>query len=133
MVEYADSEAGLETDDRVAVPDVFKRALGCVKAIYIARGYTDLRMSIDGLNVTLEDMRREQEDESLYLFCGRRADRIKGLYRSDGRSSLILFREDDRRYHWPRQGKGLIRIDSDTFLAVLDGQRISFPLPETDM
>ena len=59
------------------------------KDIYIVHGYTDLRYGPNGLNGELEERGCEQEDECLYLFCGRRADRIKLLYRSNGCSACF--------------------------------------------
>lgn len=49
--------------------------------VYIACGYTDLLRGIDGLAA----MVRQQFDldpftNTLFLFCGRRRDRIKALY-----------------------------------------------------
>ena len=52
-----------------------------VKKIYIACGYTDLRKGIDGLAQivgTTFDLNPFQKDV-LFLFCGKRCDRIKGL------------------------------------------------------
>ena len=125
MVKCANSVGKVESG--VDMHQILAKTLGNVKAIYIVHGYTDLRRSIDGLNITLEILRHRQEDECLYLFCGRRADRIKGLYRSNGRSALIVFREDDRRYHWPRKGNAVEKIDIETFLAIMAGEQVSFP------
>ena len=49
--------------------------------VYIACGYTDLRRGIDGLAAMVQ----QQFDlnpftNTLFLFCGRRRDRIKALY-----------------------------------------------------
>ena len=54
--------------------------------IYIITGYTDMRKSIDGLYALVMDKLNEEPDRSsIYLFCGRRSDRIKILLReSDG-------------------------------------------------
>ena len=51
------------------------------KKIYIACGYTDLRNGIDGLaRVIQEEFALDPfQKNTLFLFCGRRADRIKGL------------------------------------------------------
>ena len=48
---------------------------------YIATGYTDIRKEIDGL-ATLVQQQFELDSftNPLFLFCGRRKDRIKGLY-----------------------------------------------------
>ena len=59
---------------------MLKEAAGISK-IYIACGFTDLRMGIDGLT----DLIRERfsldplEKGTLFLFCGRKSDRIKAV------------------------------------------------------
>ena len=49
--------------------------------VYIARGYTDLRKGIDGLaRLVQQQFELDPFTNTLFLFCGRRRDRIKGLY-----------------------------------------------------
>ena len=51
------------------------------ESVYIACGYTDMRRSIDGLAALVQQaFRLDPCDRSLYLFCGKRSDRIKGLF-----------------------------------------------------
>ena len=54
----------------------------CFKAVYIVCGYTDLRAGMDRLAALVETQtgNRPYIPDTLYLFCGRRTDRIKGLY-----------------------------------------------------
>lgn len=48
--------------------------------IYLALGYTDLRKGIDGLcSLVQEQYGKELRTHDLFLFCGRRTDRIKGI------------------------------------------------------
>ena len=49
------------------------------KHIYIATGYTDLRKSIDGLAmlISTEFKLNPYDEGSIFLFCGKRTDRIK--------------------------------------------------------
>ena len=55
--------------------------LAKVRNYYIACGYTDLRLGIDGLAaVVTQQYGSHLDEESLFLFCGRRTDRIKALY-----------------------------------------------------
>ena len=53
----------------------------CFKAVYIVTGYTDLRSGMNRLAAVIESQtgNRPYVPDTLYLFCGRRADRIKGL------------------------------------------------------
>ena len=58
-----------------------------VSDIYIICGYTDMRKSIDGLCTIIRDQLNMSPEHSnaLYLFCGRRNDRIKAiLHEKDG-------------------------------------------------
>ncbi|MCR4591093.1 MAG: IS66 family insertion sequence element accessory protein TnpB [Lachnospiraceae bacterium] len=48
--------------------------------IYIVCGYTDMRKSIDGLCAIVEDkLHMDPRRSAIFLFCGRRADRLKIL------------------------------------------------------
>lgn len=52
--------------------------------IYNVCGYTDMRKSIDGLSsLVKKSFGLDPFDRSLYLFCGRRCDRIKAIYWED--------------------------------------------------
>ena len=74
--------------------------------IYIITGYTDMRRSIDGLYAIIMDMLGEEPDRlSIYLFCGKRCDRIKILLRETDGYTLLYKRLDRNikgRFRWPR-------------------------------
>ena len=62
-----------------------------VRNYYIACGYTDMRKQIDGLVAIVQlQFGRELDEESLFLFCGHRADRLKALY-WDGTGYILLY------------------------------------------
>ncbi|OBR94135.1 IS66 Orf2 like protein [Clostridium ragsdalei P11] len=49
--------------------------------VYIATGYTDMRKSIDGLAaIVQQNFELNPFQNSLFLFCGRKRDRMKALY-----------------------------------------------------
>ena len=49
-----------------------------LEKIYIVCGYTDMRKSIDGICAIIEDqLKMDPASSVLFLFCGRRRDRIK--------------------------------------------------------
>lgn len=52
-----------------------------VRRVVLACGTVDLRKGIDGLAMIIGDRYRQNpfEKGTLFLFCGRRSDRIKGL------------------------------------------------------
>ncbi|HJD26592.1 IS66 family insertion sequence element accessory protein TnpB [Blautia sp. An46] len=48
---------------------------------FLVTGYTDMRKSIDGLMAIVRDTYElDPYSNSLFLFCGRRCDRIKALH-----------------------------------------------------
>ena len=50
------------------------------KQVYVVTGYTDLRKSIDGLAAIVQgQFELDVFSSGLFLFCGRKCDRIKGL------------------------------------------------------
>lgn len=74
-----------------------------VRNYYIACGYTDMRKQIDGLVSTVQmQFKKEPDEESIFLFCGRKADRIKALY-WDGTGYVLLYKRlTEKRFQWPR-------------------------------
>ena len=93
----------------------------CFQHIYIRTGYTDLRLGIDGLAAVIrEDLGRNPfEENTLYLFCGRRTDRIKGLvYEGDG--FLLLYKRIAiGHFQWPRYEEEAIELSKETLSLLL--------------
>ena len=55
--------------------------ISCANHIYLVTGYTDMRKSIDGLMAIVRDTYElDPYSNSVFLFYGRRADRIKATY-----------------------------------------------------
>jgi transposase len=91
--------------------------------IYLACGYTDLRRGIDGL-VTLVKYSfnlEPCEKGSIFLFCGRRADRIKALvYEGDG--FLLLYKRlADGRFQWPRTPTEVRQLNMQQYRWLMEG------------
>ena len=53
--------------------------ISSVDAIYIVCGRTDMHKSIDGLCAIIQDQFSMEIDHALFLFCGRKCDRIKAI------------------------------------------------------
>lgn len=72
--------------------------------IYIACGYTDMRKSIDGLSALVQvQFKLDPFSNSLFLFCGRRCDRVKVLY-WEGDGFVLLYKRLERgSFQWPRK------------------------------
>ena len=63
-----------------------------IKNVYVACGYTDMRKQIDGLAAIVElQYKREFDAESIFLFCGKKPDRIKALC-WDGSGYVLLYK-----------------------------------------
>ena len=60
--------------------------------IYIVCGYSDMRKSIDGLAAIIkETFGMDPFSPSLFLFCGRRRDRLKALF-WEGDGFVLLYK-----------------------------------------
>lgn len=63
--------------------------------IFVITGYTDMRKSVDGLcAIIMEQLKEEPNGHSIYLFCGKRCDRIKVLLREPDGCVLLYKRLD---------------------------------------
>lgn len=94
--------------------------------IFIACGYTDLRRGIDGLAATIKnDFHMDPyEQGNIFLFCGRRTDRIKALiYEGDG-FVLAYKRLANGRFQWPRNGTEVKTITLQQYRWLMDGLAI---------
>lgn len=71
--------------------------------VYLVTGYSDLRQGIDGLATRVQGtLSLDPYSRSLFLFCGRRRDRIKGLL-WEGDGFLLLYKRlDNGVFRWPR-------------------------------
>ena len=76
--------------------------LSGVAKIYLVSGYTDMRRSIDSLMAIVRDTYElDPYSNSLFLFCGKRWDRLKAL-RFDKDDFVLLYKRlDSGRFQWP--------------------------------
>lgn len=75
-----------------------------VRNYYIACGYTDLRLGIDGLvAIVQQELQLDPFTNTLFLFCGRRRDRIKALYWESNGFVLLYKRLESGSFQWPRK------------------------------
>lgn len=98
----------------------------CFKNIYIVTGYTDLRSGMDRLASVIESRlgRSPFIPDTLYLFCGRRTDRIKGLvWESDG--WLLLYKRlEQGNFQWPRSRSEVKELTPQQFRWLMEGLTI---------
>lgn len=93
-----------------------------VERIVIATGRTDLRRGIDGLATLVRlNYGMNPLDGTLFLFCGSRLDRIKGLlFEGDG-FCLVYKRLNDGAFQWPRTSEEARDISPEQFRRLMDG------------
>ena len=96
--------------------------------IYLACGHTDMRKSIDGLSaIVQEEFQLDPFLSSLFLFCGRKNDRIKALY-WDGDGFLLMYKRlEDGRFRWPRKQKEVKDLTHQQLRWLLEGLEIEQP------
>lgn len=99
--------------------------LSKVRKYYIACGYTDLRLGIDGLaEIVTQQKGVKLDEESLFLFCGKRTDRIKALYWSGDGYVLLYKRLSNGRFQWPRTDAELRLLDPQSFRWLMEGLKL---------
>jgi transposase len=96
--------------------------------IYVACGYTDLRKSIDGLSMLVQQsFQMDPFSNALFLFCGRRCDRIKALYWEGDGFVLLYKRLEQGRFQWPRTESEARQITPRQFRWLTEGLSIDQP------
>ena len=93
------------------------------ESIYIACGYTDLRYGIDGLATTIKEKFNLTpfSQDSIFLFCGRKNDRIKALV-WEGDGFLLLYKRlEAGRFTWPRSEEECQKLTPEQFEWLLKG------------
>ena len=102
--------------------------LSRVSKYYVACGYTDMRRGIDGLAaIVTQQFGKELLEDSLFLFCGRKTDRIKALYYSGDGYVLLYKRLNNGAFQWPRTAAELRQLDTRSFRWLMEGLEIDQP------
>jgi Transposase and inactivated derivatives len=102
--------------------------LSQVEDYYIACGYTDLRRGIDGLiAVVVQQFSTQIDENSIFLFCGRRTDRMKALYFTGDGYVLLYKRLNNGKFQWPRSEAELMKLDKQSFRWLMEGLKIDQP------
>lgn len=97
--------------------------------IYIACGYTDLRREIDGLAAIIQQLfELDPFTNLLFLFCGRRRDRIKALY-WEGNSFVLLYKrlESGGSFQWPRSESEARAVTPQQYRWLMEGLSVDQP------
>ena len=98
------------------------------KRIFLKAGYTDLRKGIPGLTAMIRESFGcdPYEKNVIFLFCGRRTDRIKELiFEGDGFCLVYKRLSTDSRFQWPRSEDELKEITPQQFKWLMEGLSIA--------
>lgn len=96
--------------------------------IYLVAGRTDMRKSIDGLSgIISRTYGLDPFSNAIFLFCGKRSDRIKILYYE--KTGFVLYYKvlDSGRFQWPRDKNEARMITRQQFRWLMDGISIDQP------
>ena len=91
--------------------------------IYLICGYTDMRYGIDSLAAIIEKRYHLSlfVRGTLFLFCGRRASKIKGLIWEGDGFLLLTKRVEEGHFSWPRCSLEARKLDPQQFKWLMDG------------
>ena len=105
---------------------------GGIRRVVLKTGRTDLRRGIDGLKavISLNGM-DPLEKGTLFLFCGRRNDRIRGLtYEGDGYLLITKRLSGQNRFQWPRNEEDMKNITMEQYRNLMEGFTIEGSIRE---
>ena len=100
----------------------------CSCPVYIACGYTDLRRGIDGLaGMVSTQFQMDPFQTALFLFCGRRRDRIKALYWEGNGFVLLYKRLESGSFQWPRKESEARALTPQQYRWLMEGLSVDQP------
>lgn len=94
--------------------------------VYIACGYSDLRRGIDGFASIIQKQYKLDPFKPgiLFLFCGRKSDRIKGLL-WEGDGFLLLYKRlETGKFQWPRSEEEVKSVSTQQYKWLMEGLSI---------
>lgn len=103
-------------------------SLGLTMSTLPADTQTDLRKGIDGLSALVQkEFDLDPFTNTLFLFCGRRRDRIKGLYWEQDGFILLYKRLERGVYQWPRNEQEVREITPQQYRWLMEGLQVEQP------
>lgn len=105
--------------------------------VYLACGAVDMRKGIDGLGALAQaSLRQNPASGAVFVFRGRRGDRIKLLY-WDGQGFCLFYKVLERgRFPWPSAADGTARLTAAQLAMLWEGmdwRRPSWSSPPSRM
>jgi transposase len=105
-----------------------------VERIYLAKGATDLRKSINTLAALVQaSFEMDPYDKSMYVFCNKTRTRLKILQYDKNGFWLFYKALDTGKFAWPKETDGLMELNEEELswlahgLSIMDKQSITAP------
>lgn len=98
-----------------------------IKRVMLAGGRTDLRMGIYGLASVVQRTYKMNplEDGTLWLFCGNKRTRIKGLiYEQSVGFVMLTINRTEGVFEWPRGTEEAVELSIDDYYSFLLGEDV---------
>src|SRR5688572_1175529 len=90
--------------------------------IWIVAGFTDLRRGFDGLSALIQTrLNTNPFSGELYIFRGKRGDRIKVLWYSQDGLCLFYKRLSAGKFIWPQATSGTVSLSTAQLSMLLEG------------
>ena len=97
--------------------------------VYLALGATDMRKSINGLSILVQDdLNMDPFSGSLFVFCNRRRTIIKVLYWNANGFCVWMKRLEKQLFKWPSRAEEVVEIDRRQLNWLIDGLELDQPL-----
>ena len=96
------------------------------QGVFLHRDPVDMRKAINGLSQIVQDENMgDLMGSYLFVFCGRRKDRIKVLYFDQSGFALWQKRLEKAKFQWPRRSEmETVKLTPEQFNWLLDGYDI---------
>ena len=97
-------------------------ALHAGMRVHLALGATDMRKGFDGLAALVQTQLREDPFSGhVFVFRGRRGDRVKLLWWSGDGLCLFAKRLERGRFVWPQATSGIVSLSGAQLSMLLEG------------
>lgn len=95
-------------------------------SVYIAVGVTDMRKSINGLSLLVqEEFDVDLFSGGLFAFCNRRQDIVKILYWAENGFCIWMKRLEKETFRWPECEEEVLEVSQVAFGWLLQGLDLS--------
>ena len=102
------------------------KSVSSFTSIYVYRTAIDMRKSINGLSVVVEqEMKLDLQSSALFIFCNRRRTHMKMLYFDRSGFALWLKKLDESKFPWPKDIEvDVVTVEAKDLELLLEGINI---------